>query len=274
MTLPDKTVTNELQHAALRFVRVVGRRRRQPQHHADPHDRPHRRDRRLGLAPGCSTTSRRTTTTSTARCPPTVARPGRTVGADRRSDRQRRSAPGPRRPGTCRPTPARTSSSASAYATDGGVHFEGPFLDDIAVTVGGTTVDRRRRGRRQRLDRRRRLHASSPARPREVVKDTTTWPRTAPTAGTTTPSRPGRTTSASATPSPTGWSGSRTRTACWSWYVNGEYTTTTPPPTPVAARSLPGRRPARAGRLRRRRRCSATVASRSTRRSARRPPTR
>lgn len=26
------------------------------------------------------------------------------------------------------------------YATDGGLHFEGPFLDDLAVTVGGTTV--------------------------------------------------------------------------------------------------------------------------------------
>ena len=26
------------------------------------------------------------------------------------------------------------------YATDGGVHFEGPFLDDIAVTVDGTTT--------------------------------------------------------------------------------------------------------------------------------------
>ena len=34
------------------------------------------------------------------------------------------------------------------YATDGGLHFEGPFLDDLAITVGGTTVYRRRGGRR------------------------------------------------------------------------------------------------------------------------------
>ena len=72
-------------------------------------------------------------------------------------------------------TPARTSSSASAYATDGGVASEA-FIDDVAVTVDGATAHRRRRGRRRRVDRRG-VHASSAARPRAPCR---TLPRREP----------------------------------------------------------------------------------------------
>ena len=46
------------------------------------------------------------------------------------------------------------------YQTDGGLHFEGPFLDDIAITADGANVltDTVETGD-QRLDRCRRLHA-------------------------------------------------------------------------------------------------------------------
>ena len=54
----------------------MGRLGRQPQQHADPHDRPDRRDDGSASRPGPGTTSRRTTTTSTPRSRPTAARPG------------------------------------------------------------------------------------------------------------------------------------------------------------------------------------------------------
>ena len=122
----------------------------------------------------------RTTTTSTARCRPTVA-PRWTAG--RRADRRRLRA-GPRRPGTCRPTRARTSSSASASRPTVACSSEA-FLDDIAVTVDGVDrTDGRRRGRRRCLDRQggfthhQRHHLASRCR-------TSTSPRTASTAATT-----------------------------------------------------------------------------------------
>ena len=84
---------------------------------------------------------------------------------ERRLDARRRS--------TCRPTPARRSSCASATRTDGAAQGTGPdarapgmFVDDDQADVRQPTVfDGRRRGRRQRLDARRLQHR------RRVVDD-------------------------------------------------------------------------------------------------------
>ena len=84
----------------------------------------------------CSTTSRRTTTPCTPRPRRTTARPGS-------------------RSGTSSTVTARTWTQKSwdlsayegqsilfrfRYATDGGLHYEGPFLDDIAITTDGTAA--------------------------------------------------------------------------------------------------------------------------------------
>ena len=139
------------------------------------------------------------------------------------------------------------SSSASAYATDGGVHLAGPFLDDITVTVDGTAASTTTSrpaptagppGGFKRLDgtesrdvrallprrephlRRLRRHAAGPA----------------------------RTSSAGPTPGRTGSSASRSRTACWSGTstrLRRQQHHRPPGPRPGA----PGRRPARAVHL-------------------------
>jgi hypothetical protein len=56
--------------------------------------------------------------------------------------------------------------------------------------------------------------------------------------------RPGRTSSARPSPGPTGWSTSRSRTACWSGTSTGRSPTTTPAPTRARARDGRRRPPA------------------------------
>ena len=90
------------------------------------------------------------TTTSTARCRTDGGATWAQVGDPLTGDGDRL---GPAQTWDLTPYAGQKVTFRFRYATDGGVHFEGPFLDDIAITVDGATTDRRRRGRRQRLDR-------------------------------------------------------------------------------------------------------------------------
>ena len=137
------------------------------------------RDVRRRSAPGCRATSRRTTTTSTARCRPTVAPPG----------------PRSARRSTASFAWAQKTWDLSAYtgqnvqfrfrvATDGGVLERGLPRRHRRDVDGDDRYDRRRRVRRRRLDRRsgfthhQRHDLASRCR-------TSTSPRTASTAATT-----------------------------------------------------------------------------------------
>lgn len=98
------------------------------------------------------------------------------------------------------------------YATDGGVAQKGFAADEISVTADGAALfsdDAETADAAWTAD-----GFSASARPSRTTTRSTTSPRTASTCRTTRPSRSARTTSASRRPVRTGWSTSRTRTAC------------------------------------------------------------
>ena len=65
---------------------------------------------------------------------------GRCGGADRRPARQRRASAWAQKTWNLTPYAGKNVQFRFRYATDGGVHYEGPFLDDITVTADGAVV--------------------------------------------------------------------------------------------------------------------------------------
>ena len=156
------------------------------------------------------------------------------------------------------------------YATDGGLHYEGPFLDDIAITTDGTaaTVDDVETGTNgwTAAGFTRMGGSTSEQAQHYYLAENRVY------SGYDATLKTGPYNFGWASPVPTGWSASRTRTACWSGTSTVSSATTTPPSTPVAARCCRST-PARRRSSSRTASASATVVSRSTPPSARRRPT-
>ena len=232
-----------IQHAALRLRRVVGRlRQRQPEQHPDPHGRPHRRDAAARSAPGCRTTSRQDYDYLYAE-----------VCTDGGATWKARSAPTDptgtlawaQKTWDLSPYAGKSVQFRFRYATDGGLHYEA-FLDDLAVTVGGTTItDDVEAGAGGGP---RRGSASSAAPPHATVRDLYLAENRV-YSGYDATLQDGAVQLRLATPSPTGWSASPTRTACSSGSPTVSSATTTPRAHPGGGQVAPGRRTSRPGHL-------------------------
>ena len=134
VNLPDKTVVTDYNTPHSGASEWWGGSADNLEHHADPHGRPdHRHDVGDACPRGPSTTSKPATTTSTARSPPMVgptgprsARPKIDGSSDWKQISYDLSA-----------YKGQSVQFRFRYATDGGLHFDGPFLDDLALTVDG-----------------------------------------------------------------------------------------------------------------------------------------